>query len=937
MKKIVSNILILFSALSISVFAQTGVGKLSGVVTDAATKEPLIGANVVILNTQLGAATNIKGEYFVLNITPGTYDVQFTYLGFAKRIVKEVRVVAGITYELNMELSTDLTLPEVIVEGKRFFESKSTNTTKVLDANDINKMPVKGVENLASMNAGVVISEGSGGASGNANINVRGGRSGEVLYIVDGVPQNDVYTGANYSQVSNAAIEQLSFQIGGYEAKYGQAQSGIVNVTTKSGSPDYSLFTDLLSSSFTDDYGYNLYTGTFSGPIIPGDGKNVFFLSGERGWYADGNPRAVGIEFKSLNPIKSSNKLPNTESGIWRFTGRTTHYIGDFTVRLSANINFRDFRGYIHTYSKANSEHNTRTKRGNYSFSGKISQQVSSNSFWNLNLGMRLYEDETGDGVWFNDLEAYGDSIKNAAKGVTLKYWGYRIPVDANGIFALYGRVNNGYNRTKNQTFTGDIDFTTQIGNHLLEVGGGAQYNTLRFFAIGPLTLATDAIRSLPNVADRYRRLQPTVFGFDVTGKTTTNPENPAKNPLLAYAYVQDRFELSDMVLNVGLRFDYFDTKADIIRNPYLPYAYGDPSKYDNADFETKKAEFNISPRIGLGFPVTENTVFHAQYGKFIQQPSLNQLYTTIYDLNFLITDNNWGLNTGHVSSEVTTQYEIGFRQVLANMAALNITAFYKNTKGLVNSSTTFFQRVEGGELLRYITPTNTDFGTVKGLAISVDVSKVSYFSLSLDYTYSIAEGTGSSTGSSFTAAFRNTNGEIPKVIAPLDFDQRHTGVLNVDFAVPKGDLGFLEMLSANLLFRFNSGRPYTPLEDQNLLAGNTNYGDTKGYVNSAYGPGNFRVDLKLEKSFALWNATITPYVWIENLFDSDNPVTVYQATGDPYTTGYLSTPNGQKDILDKGEGWKQDYISLERNPFNFGIPRLIKVGFKVNFAKIEF
>ncbi|MFN3695672.1 MAG: hypothetical protein ACK4UV_11740, partial [Ignavibacterium sp.] len=325
---------------------------------------------------------------------------------------------------------------------------------------------------------------------------------------------------------------------------------------------------------------------------------------------------------------------------------------------------------------------------------------------------------------------------------------------------------------------------------------------------------------------------------------------------------------------------------------------------------------------------------------KFIQQPSLNQLYAARFDYDFLLSDAQATFLNGQVNSEETTQYEVGFRQVLGNVAALNITAFYKNTRGLINQQVIFFSRTPGGATEEYYTPTNSDFGTIKGLAFSLDVARVSYFSMALNYTYSIAEGTGSSTSSNFVAAFRNTGRDrVPKVIAPLDFDQRHTGTINVDFYVPKGDLGILELLSANVLISFNSGRPYTPLKEQNLLVGATNYGDTKGYVNSAYGPGNFRVDLKLEKGFALGNAMFTPYLWIENLFDADNVVNVYRSTGSPLTTGWLSTPNGRTyaESTPNPEKFKQDYQSLERNPFNFGIPRTIKLGFKVNFTNITF
>lgn len=941
---------------SSTLLAQTGVGKLSGKVVDEVTREPLIGANVILVNTDLGAATDINGNYFILNVTPGTYEVRISYVGYAPLLVQDVRIVAGITYELNAQLTTDFTLPEIIVQDRKFFEEKSTNTTKVFDSEEISRLPVKGVEKLASLQAGVVISEGSGGAGGNAVINVRGGRGAEVLYIVDGVPQNEIYSGTNQSQVSNSAIEQLSFQIGGYEAKYGQAQSGIVNVTTKSGSPTYSFFGDVLTSSFTDDFGYNLYTINLSGPIIPGNSQHTFFLSGERGWNKDSNPRAIGVSFNS-NVVFDNPYKEHLDESIYRYTARTNHSFGDFMLRLGANINFRDFRSYTHLYAKNNAMHNPRNERENWSFSGRLSQNVSKNAFWNLNVGYRIFYNEQGDGIWYDNLEAYGDSAANAALGVTLPFNGGRVTTDAIGIFNAYGRVFNGYNKLDIKTLTADADFTAQISNHLFEIGGGVSYNTLRNYSIGPIGLASDNLAALPELV-RYSRLQPTMYGYDVTGRNEVDGDQfieyedesiqtafAPKNPILAYGYVQDRFELSDIVLNLGVRFDYFDSKTDVIKDPLLPFAYGDPNVYDSEDFKVKDAEFYISPRIGLGFPITATTVFHAQYGKFIQQPRLDQVYSTIYDLNFLITDNNWSLNTGQVESEITTQYEVGFRQVLGDVAALNLTAFYKNTEGLINTATVFFQRQPGGQILRYIAPTNTDFGTIKGLALTLDVARISYFSASINYTYSIAEGTGSSVNSSFVAAFRNSNGEIPKVIAPLDFDQRHTGTVNLDFFVPKGDLGFLEMTGANVLVSFASGRPYTPIESMNLLAGWTNFGDTRGYVNSATGPGNFRIDLKLEKSFAVGNLLLTPYVWVENLLDADNPVYVYPSTGDPYTTGWLSSQEAKNVAASRKtaanpEGDRyfiEDYKSLERDPFNFGIPRLIKLGFKVNFSNISF
>lgn len=351
MKKLSTNLLatLVFLLLSASMFAQTGVGKMSGKVLDADTKEPLIGANIILLNTNLGAATDIDGNYFILNITPGTYEVKVSYVGYAPKTIQEVRIVANITYELDVELSTDFTLPDIVVVDKKFFEAKSTNTVKVIDSEQISRLPVRGVQGLASLQSGVVTQEGSGGQDGNASINVRGGRGSEVLYIVDGVPQNNLYNRGTVAQVSNVAIDQISFQVGGYEAKYGQAQSGIVNVTTKSGQPDYDLFVDVQSSDLlnTDDFGSNLYSGSLSGPIIPGIPEHTIFLSGERGWYQDADPPAVPMELWTaadgsiMDEPLIMETIPNNPASVWRFSGKLNSRFSDWNVQLSALLNDR--------------------------------------------------------------------------------------------------------------------------------------------------------------------------------------------------------------------------------------------------------------------------------------------------------------------------------------------------------------------------------------------------------------------------------------------------------------------------------------------------------------------------------------------------------------------------------------------------------------------
>ena len=564
--KIFILILLLFS--STLVLAQSGVGKLSGKVIDADTKEPLIGANVVLLNTELGAATDVDGNYFILNITPGTYEVKFSYVGYAPKTIQNVRVVPGVTYELNAQLSTDFSLPEIVVQSNKLFEEKATNTVKVFDADQISRLPVRGVTNIASLQAGVVSQEGSGGVSGNATLNVRGGRGSEVLYIVDGVPQTNLYNRGNVSQVSDNAVDQISFQVGGYEAKYGQAQSGIISITTKSGDPYYKIFGEAVSSTYLDDYGYNLYSGNISGPIYPGLADHTIFLSAERGWYKDGDPSALGLNFPSIN--ESFTYKPNNPSDVWRFTGKTKSLFGQFSLYLSTNINFRDYMSWDMLKAKQDWMFNDQFKEKNYTYSARVSQTISSSTFWNLTLGYKSFDLKRGLPYFGDNLFAYGDSTIWAQQlGIILASNGTRsvaqldqngqpvynangeaiaITTDENGIFRPNGYATGLYQHRVDDALTGDFDLTSQVDNHLFEIGGGLEYHTYRGFFVYPFQLMLPSYDGL-SVYEKFDKIQPTVYGFDITGQTKTdNSESNQflrpRHPLLAYAYVQDRFEL---------------------------------------------------------------------------------------------------------------------------------------------------------------------------------------------------------------------------------------------------------------------------------------------------------------------------------------------------------------------------------------------------------
>jgi outer membrane receptor protein involved in Fe transport len=200
-------------------------GKLAGVVTDKNTDEPIVAANVYLEGTTLGAATDADGYYYIINIPPGTYTVVVEMIGYKKVSVENVRINVNLTTHLDFQLEqTTLEGQEIIVVAERPIVQKDlTSTVANISKEEINALPVDNFQQVVELQAGVV-----GG-------HFRGGRTGEVSYLIDGIPVNDPFNNGIGATVENGAIQQLEVISGTFNAEYGQAMSGVVNIVTREG------------------------------------------------------------------------------------------------------------------------------------------------------------------------------------------------------------------------------------------------------------------------------------------------------------------------------------------------------------------------------------------------------------------------------------------------------------------------------------------------------------------------------------------------------------------------------------------------------------------------------------------------------------------------------------------------------------------------------
>lgn len=301
------TIVLLLLATPVLALAQN-TGKLAGRVLDASTGEPLPGANVVIVGTQLGTAADIEGNYFIIGVPVGTYDVQASFVGYTPLTQEDVEINNNATRELNFSLTPGTELDEIVVEYERpLIQKDAIGVPKVVTAEDIQNLPVRGVADVASLQAGVVKQEGSG------NLYVRGGREQEVQFYVDGVKV------VGSVGVPTQAIQEQEMLIGSIPAKYGDAMSGIISITTKSGAPNFFGSVETITSEVLDAYGFNQVSATLGGPLV-GD-KLQFFVSGQFEDIADPSPRAIGfpqlsdddLAFLQQNP--QAVRIVNNETG----------------------------------------------------------------------------------------------------------------------------------------------------------------------------------------------------------------------------------------------------------------------------------------------------------------------------------------------------------------------------------------------------------------------------------------------------------------------------------------------------------------------------------------------------------------------------------------------------------------------------------------------
>jgi outer membrane receptor protein involved in Fe transport len=872
-------------------------GKISGKVLQNG-KDPIPYANVKILGgPRLGALTDENGAFSIPGVPVGSWQIQAEPIGFDKQ-VQEIQVNAGQTATVTFsvgETKVVKQIEEIEVRAEKRIDTKSSTTKQSISAEKLKELPVDNLNQAIATKAGVVAMGG--------DLHFRGGRGGEVKFQFDGVEVSDPLSGrgANIATLAVAGTDVLS---GGFDAEYGNALSGVVNVSTKEG-------TDRFGGDIrwdTDRYGdptktydnFDRFTFGFGGPTPI---RNLTYFATYEGTFSDTylrssmtHPSATLLDF-----LRFGNRQSNTVNTNFKLAYR----LNSRNKVTFETVNNRDIstpynhmwsrQGYVRVNYDTSATGALTPRYGTWSFTKEDSSFMPMNMPDHVPTTDDRYRQYTA--VWTNQisdksvlstrLSTLSFNTQTSVRG--LQPWEYntQTPFFWNGNISP-GTENNLYYATHgdfpiwstDQSSLSELkaDFSSRRWkNHTVKTGIDAKYNMVRNLSlIGPNLEAN----GLP--------------GQSRSDFLNYNPEGAA--------YVQDRWEFEGLVLNIGLRYDMFTPGLQI----------------SDADLASgKRYKQQLSPRLGIAYPISDKDVLSFFYGWTYQTPSRAVIFQNREIDASVNTRGNPDLEP-----ETNISYQAAVQHLFSRDVSGQFSVFFKDIYGLI---TVRQERDQFGNLVNVFF--NGDYASARGFEASISKSFSHKFSAEINYSYQLATGVASDP----TAALQFFNGGqlyLPISEQPLDWDQRNTLSLQGVVRDP-GKWGF------RMLWSYGSGFPFTP----------TFRNDRKpdpSLDNSRRQPSSSRLTIDGDKYYKVWGQNVTLFFDARNVLNATTIASLTQnsfpnnnvdrAGGSDYLIYYTETGRAGGAYLQDTNGDNIDDWVPVHDPRVFEEGRNVRLGISVSF-----
>lgn len=783
-------------------------GKLEGVITDKETGDALPGANIILTETRQGAAAGVDGFFQIHNVHAGEYQVQIRMMGYRTLTFTHIVIRPDLKTKLNVAMEeSPIEMDAVEIRAERpLIQTDVTGTTFDIDAEEIVIKPIDKFQDALGLQAGTTL-EG----------NVRGGKTREVIYLIDGLPAQDWIQGGSGIDLPKTAISQMSMQTGGVNAEYGNALSGVVNVITASGrnkremrlrSDKDDLFGGTQVSHKTD------FELALSGPLKK---QKLFYFTANRlnltdtRWWQDFQhfyESPVRREFSGLskidlqiNPAKrlslqavyARNDWKDYEFS-WRFN------LDGLPLRLRESI--RPALIWTHTLSK--------------------------NTFYSVTLSHYYLHSKIGEGGADHlDPRPYQYDF-------FLQY-----VIDGNRVW---------WADMKQHMSTLQTQLTSQIhAYHLLKTG----FQLNRF-----------------DIESQIRKMEPqlTYFGKPLIFEPMLNYSTDYHYlPYSGSLYIQDKIEAGRdrSVINVGMRFDFLHPKASRPAVELLPI---DQDEYQESvsGWIPAKIQTHFSPRIGFSFPLTDKSFFFINYGHYVQYPLFEYLYSGLDNVR-LRNGVNVMRGNPELLAERTRAWELSARSILYENMVGSITYFQKETFDQIDTKTFVPSNSRIAGDYGFAGFVNNPYANASGFEFVLDREKGSWLTGTLSYTYMHAKGLSETVDQGIN--YEQWGFPVARHPFYLSWDQRHTFKADLTLQFPYG-------IRSDIVFQARSGRPYTYFPSKD---GFTPENPSDNFMpNNKRMPGARFLNMRINKVFYLKNrflffSKLTVYFDGRNLFDNRN------------------------------------------------------------------
>lgn len=831
-------------------------GTVAGRVTDRKTGHAIPFANVTITEARRGVLTDSEGQYVFSGIPAGLYEIKLQFLGYKPESRAGVKIEAGKSVTVDFQLQDIVVREEKAVEvtaERRLVEVRQGTTIRSVNASDIRNLPVQTVTDVLQQQAGINTEADQ--------IHVRGGRSDETVFVVNGVANRDLVTGGSTAGQLNArSVAEVNVATGAYDVRYGNALSGVVEITLKEGGDK--LVGGITLNTAT--YGGRQFQFVLGGPDplwnrlgLPGAVSSILDVSGTlfETRFRFREPGAGGVWNTMFEPVFNTSPYPRLRSSYEdSFFGYRFRYGNFFTPSQDNRWALR----YGLTWKPQAHD------KLNFNFSKRI---AIDQGFSRTSITAR---GDVGDPVypwqWAHRISHAGtifeDNVQSSLEWKhVLSTQGYTSLQFSRYFFAqrqdVMGKPWGQHDQPPWEQYDQPEDFTAfdtldaRRTDYFLDTGDDNKWQDRR----------TTTYALAGSVVQRARHHE-VEFGFEhqfqsVQYVTVEDPWIADPNglgdshdlwlvhPWVGDLYARDRLEYEGFTGNLGVRADYWfmGQEADqAVSDPGNPNVTPETrTRYfeETHGFFGRRYKVKISPRVIVAHPITENSSFFFNYGHFTQNPSYRYVYSKLKSIS---SESFPLLGNPNLNPQVSINYELGAKDQFLPRAAVNLTFFVKDIYDYPASS--LFKPLEGRNLTPIFVYLNGHFARSRGFEVEFEKRRSNHWSGKLAYTYQQTRGKSSDPNEQKVVQEGGGDAsETPLGETFVDWNRPHKLSANFDLRFENDAperWSFLEHTGMNVYIQGISGRAYTP---SNPLA------QQAAEPNSKNGPFQMTTDVRVNHS----------------------------------------------------------------------------------------